>query len=210
VTPDCRLDHIVVTAHSLPAGVAWVEAALDVPLQQGGEHVKMGTHNALLRLGASTYLEVIAPNPAAKPPGRPRWFGLDDLTSESTTRLATWVARTADIRAAAAACSEPLGDIEAMRRGTLEWLIAIPAGGSLVPALIQWRTEGHPAQSLEDRGCSLVRLEAFDAEPERLERTLVSLGLDGQVAVHGLPARRGPHLVAHIETPSGSRTLSGA
>ena len=57
----------------------------------------MGTHNLVLKLGDSLYLEVIARNPKAPQPGRPRWFGLDRNRS---TGLRTWVARTDDIRAA--------------------------------------------------------------------------------------------------------------
>jgi hypothetical protein len=39
----------------------------------------MGTHNRLLKLGEGFYLELIAIDPQAPPPGRPRWFGLDRL-----------------------------------------------------------------------------------------------------------------------------------
>src|SRR5690606_1679690 len=73
----------------------------------GGEHPRMATHNRLLRLGDTLYLEVIAPNPAAPAPGRPRWFGLDGLGPQSPPSLATWVVRCTDIRASAAAASEP-------------------------------------------------------------------------------------------------------
>ena len=57
-------DHIVFGASSLEAGAAWLEQQLGVPLAPGGEHVKMGTHNRLLRLGELTYLELIAINAA--------------------------------------------------------------------------------------------------------------------------------------------------
>ena len=77
------LDHITVTTFSLEAGTAFVSKALGVSPQPGGEHPRMGTHNFLLRLGDAMFLEVIAPNPAAPAPSRPRWFGLDKLGPHS-------------------------------------------------------------------------------------------------------------------------------
>jgi len=50
------------------------EAALGVTIPFGGVHPLMGTHNHLLRLGAALFLEIIAPDPAAGPLPRPRWF----------------------------------------------------------------------------------------------------------------------------------------
>lgn len=71
------LDHITVSARSLAEGVAAVELALGVRAPVGGTHPSMGTHNHLLRLGPSLFLEIIAINPEAPAPARPRWFGLD-------------------------------------------------------------------------------------------------------------------------------------
>jgi Glyoxalase-like domain len=67
----CELDHPVITAPTLTAGTAWVESTLGVTPQPGGKHQRMATHNALLSLGDSTYLEVIAPDPAASRPEQP-------------------------------------------------------------------------------------------------------------------------------------------
>jgi hypothetical protein len=208
--PHCHIDHIAITAPTLEAGAAYVREALGVSPQPGGEHVRMGTHNVLLRLGDSVYLEVIAANPAVPAPSRPRWFALDTLAPDASPTLTTWVARTDDIHAAAAAATEPLGEIEPMSRGALDWLITIPADGALplngaAPALIEWHTEAHPATRLTDHGLSLVKLELFHPEPERVSRLLRSLGIDGPVSVaKSVVAVR---LVAHIDTPLGLRRL---
>jgi hypothetical protein len=173
----------------------------------------MGTHNILLRLDASLYLEVISPKPHAPAPDRPRWFGLDSLRPDASPLLSTWVARTADIHATAAICSESLGNIEPMSRGALNWLITIPANGSVpldgvAPALIEWHADVHPAAKLQDFGLSLAKLEIFHHEPARVSRLLSSLGLEGPLSVSALSGGAAPHLVAHINTPQGLRQLS--
>lgn len=208
----CFIDHITITAPTLAAGAALVRQTLGVQPQGGGEHPRMGTHNLLLRLGTDLFLEVIAPNPAAPAPGRPRWFALDKMAADATPRLSTWVVRTRDIHATVAASPEGLGPIEPMSRGALNWLITIPADGSvpvdgIAPALIEWQAAGHPAARLEDHGLSLARLEVFHPEPARVSRLLATIGLVGPVCV--LPAAAGstPHLVAHIGTPQGLRVL---
>lgn len=104
------LDHLVVTAPTLAIGTEYVRDALGVTPEQGGEHVRMGTHNCLLKLGDSIYLEVIAVNPDAPPPKQLRWFELDEAESNEVPRLATWVVRTNDIKAALTACATPAPD----------------------------------------------------------------------------------------------------
>lgn len=209
----CFLDHITVTAFSLEAGAAFVRETLGVSPQVGGEHPRMATHNLLLRLGDTLFLEVIAPNPAVAPSSRPRWFALDRLGPRSPPSLSTWVVRTGDIRAAADAASEPLGAVEPMSRGALHWFITIPADGSVpldgtAPALIEWQTDVHPASKLEDHGLSLAELEVVHPEPDRVSRLLSSLKLDAPVSVVAAPSGAAARLVAHIDTPQGIRILS--
>ncbi|MGH6623755.1 MAG: VOC family protein, partial [Burkholderiaceae bacterium] len=89
-----ELDHLIVACSDLATGVSWVAERLGVEPQPGGRHEAMGTHNALLRLGARCYLEVIAIDPEAAAPARPRWFGLDDETTRTalarSPALLTW------------------------------------------------------------------------------------------------------------------------
>jgi hypothetical protein len=73
----CTIDHLTVTAPTLESGAEYVRRALGVTPGPGGQHPRMGTHNLLLRLGESAFLEVIAPEPGSCRPDRPRWFGLD-------------------------------------------------------------------------------------------------------------------------------------
>jgi hypothetical protein len=210
--PLCLIDHITVTAPTLEAGAEFVRQALGVAPQLGGEHPRMGTHNLLLRLGDSVFLEVISPNHDAPTPARPRWFALDTLRPNSPPLLSTWVARTPDIHATASACTETLGNIESMSRGTLNWRITIPGDGSLplngiAPALIEWQTTVHPASTLQDHGLSLNKLELFHPEPDRISRLLQSLGLEGPISVSLPRSACTACMVAYINTPQGLRLL---
>ena len=208
------LDHIVVVAPSLASGAAFVHTALGAEAQAGGAHPRMGTHNLLLALGERTYLEIIAVDPAAAAPSRPRWFALDRLSPTAAPYLAGWVVRTDDIRAASTACPEILGPIEPMTRGKLSWLItvtpdgALPLGGA-VPALIQWQVAAHPAGALAPTGCSLLELEIHHPEPQRVSEVLGAIGLQSPPRIRR-SADQQIALTAYIQTPYGVRTLPAA
>lgn len=203
-----ELDHITVAAATLDDGVAYVREALGVELPDGGAHPRMATHNRLLRLGDGVFLEVIAIDPAAPPPARPRWFQLDD-PGLRLPRLVTWVVRTTEIAEVLLASRRPLGAIEPMTRGDLRWLITIPDDGSLVdggmmPTVIQWPAGPHPTSRMQDRGCRLERLEAVHPDVEGYRADLASIGAERQIEISG---GERPRLVAKIRTPAGLRTL---
>jgi hypothetical protein len=169
----------------------------------------MGTHNRLLRLGPGVYLEVIAIDPAAADPGRPRWFGLDALAPDAEPRLAAWVARADDLHVTATASPVPLGPIEPMARGDLAWRLTVPPDGSVplggaAPLLIQWDVGPHPADRLPDDGHSLVQLAVAHPAPDRVNEVLAAIRFAGPVAV-----ARGdrPGLAAVVATPRGDRWL---
>src|SRR5204862_3893621 len=119
---------------------------LGVRASAGGKHTGRGTHNALLSLGPSTYLEVIAPDPDQPAPAAPMPFGLDDVAT-GRDRLVAWALAVEDIDAAIASARrrgyDP-GDAVAMERaapdGTvLRWRLTVNAiAGGAVPFLISW------------------------------------------------------------------------
>ena len=208
------LDHIVIAAATLQEGVGHVEERLGVAMGPGGKHATMGTHNRLLSLGPGRFLEVIAIDPDASPPGRPRWFTLDAPATRARLAkgpfLIHWVVRSDDIaRSLAAIATQPV-EILALSRGDYRWRIGVPADGGLAndgtsPTVIQW--EGRqPADSLAESGCRLERLELHH---ESAAATLQALREAGMTAGPIEARQDGSGLVAHIRSPGGIVALVG-
>jgi len=221
------LDHLVVAAASLQQGVDWCQATLGVPPGAGGQHPLMGTHNRLLKLATPAfplaYLEIIAIDPAAPPPGRPRWFGLDEPELQARVRqapqLVHLVARSTQLDmhrygliAVGQQPGEPIQasrDIPAsatMPARRLAWQILVrPDGrtgcGGALPTLIQWAGE-HPAQAMADSGVALQSL-VLHGLPLRAQDVLRLRG----VAQHAGP---GPAITATLHTPRGQVVLQTA
>lgn len=205
-------DHLVVAAATLEQGCDWIEERLGVRPIPGGQHVAMGTHNALLALGPRAYLEVIAIDPSLPAPPRPRWFDLDEprfmATLAERPQLAHWVARTNDIDAAARIVPE-LGSVTPMARGAWSWRITIPRDGrrpgrGLVPTVIQWSDARHPVDALPDSGLRLALLAGEDPEPDAVRRPIAALGLGDTLKVSYAKV---PRLAAMIRTARGIATL---
>ena len=182
--PICKLDHLVVAAKTLEQGVSYIEGQLGVTVPAGGAHPLMGTHNRLMRLGAGVFLEIIAIDPQASQPERPRWYALDDSDMQdriaSRPALITWVVRADDISAAAGSSTIPPGPVIEGRRGDLVWQISVPDDGSmpeggLFPTLIEWpgklnefRTRpqnGRPGLFPEEADRVLQRTAAHEGRP---------------------------------------------
>lgn len=200
-----RVDHLVYATPDLGRGVEEIEKLLGVRAIAGGQHPGRGTRNALIALGPTTYLEIIAPDPEQPPPKVPRAFGLDAL---KTSRLVTWCVNGRDL--------ERLRD-EAMRNGVrlgevrsgsrrrpdgvqLSWQFTDPStvmADGIVPFVIDWGESAHPAHTAT-KGATLVSLRAEHPDAQAVSVMLRHLGLD-------LPVTQGqsPALIAVIEGPRG-------
>jgi ketosteroid isomerase-like protein len=199
------VDHLVYAAPDLDAAVAKLEAALGVRATPGGQHPGGGTRNALISLGATAYLEIVAPDPEQPKPEGPLWLNLDRLDAP---RLATWAARAGDLdrlAAEAARAGVNLGPVLAGSRRRpdgvlLAWTCTDPKtliADGLVPFFIDWGQTPHPARSAVS-GVTLVGLRAEHPEPERVRKILHQLQID-------LPVEKGaaPALIATLETARG-------
>lgn len=200
------LDHLAVAGETLQAAQTHVEEALGVRLQRGGEHAVFHTHNALLGMEDGLYLEVIAVNPAAPKPDRPRWFDLDRFIGPA--RLTNWICRTSDITSTLAKLPAPMGSPVALQRGDLRWRMAVPAQGILpydncAPALIQWDTPLHPGDMLKPSGVRLRRLTIRHPQAAELTALIAPHLADDRVRYEEGPAG----LAAAFDTPHGPRDL---
>ena len=195
-----RIDHLVVTCAVLEEGADWLAGRLGVAPGPGGRHAYMGTHNRLLSLGPDCYLEVIAPDPDAPDPGRPRWFGLDAAGAPALTH---WAARVADVDAALAAAPEGAGTATELSRGDLAWRMGVtdaPPMDGAFPMLLQWHGEGAAAR-LPDAGC---RLRALALRHPRSDRLRAALPIDDPRLEIG---QGPPGIAATIATPEGACVL---
>lgn len=205
-----HLDHITIVASSLESGSAYVKSALGVAPGPGREHPSMATHNLLLALGSSVYLEVIAANPAAAPISRARWFGIDDLPDGATPRLATWVASTNDI---VGATVPAIGQVETMYRDSHTWRMAFRSDGTLaldgaVPLLIQRAPNADPVAALPASSLQFKSLHIGHPAPEEVLALFAIIEL---AATPRVTVAQGEvcTLVAEIQTLSGIRMLGG-
>jgi hypothetical protein len=210
------LDHLVVAAHTLDQGSAYVQEALGVPMTGGGKHAAVGTHNRVLKLGPGQYLEVIAIDPEGRQPEFPRWFNLDDPEFQNRLktrpRLITWVARTENVNALAEAIYGQRVCVRPMQRDALRWRFAFTDDGSmpgdgLIPHLIQWDGRMHPSQKMKDAGCRLLSLDGAHIDATYVKRVIASMGFDHLITFHPVSKQRPPGLSARIKTSAGVAVL---
>ncbi|WP_300708286.1 VOC family protein [Limnohabitans sp.] len=224
---NSQIDHLVVMASTLDAGVAWCEATLGITPAAGGEHDKYGTHNRLFKIASPkhplAYFEIIAINPDALAPkgSVARWFDMDDKALQKAVaqapRLVTFVASTDDIKGARHALRtqeiERGQIVHASRKsnkGTLNWQITVREDGErlfngCLPTLIQWGKPDaseplrlHPRNSLPRSGVTLQSIAISHPSGPKLQAAYEAIGLQG-IAIATGPA----NITATLQTPKG-------
>ncbi|MEM0939827.1 MAG: VOC family protein [Bacteroidota bacterium] len=204
-----QIDHIIYTSSNLEKGIKEVEKVFGVSPVYGGQHPHWGTHNSLLSLGESTYLEIIAPNLSLPRPSIGRLFE-KNYTSES--KLSTWAVCSENIEGLynkATKNNLKLGAIEQGNReksdGTLiSWRLTnpytMPLNGA-VPFLIEWGKSVHPACTAPKAG-ELLLLEIEHPDPDEVRKNLKLLEMEVEVI-----KSKHFNMVAKIETQNGIITL---
>ncbi len=201
------VDHLLLGAPDLDAGIAWFEARTGIKAAIGGVHPGAGTRNALASLGGRQYLEIIAPDPAQAA------FNFQiDLRRLTAPRLVTWAAVAADVDATAAAATKAGYKIFGPRDGsrarpdgvTLRWRsVGVLAGFAEAavdptPFFIQWAPDSTHPSTDSPPGCRLTALEIRHPDPPKLQAALLTLGLDAVVTRSDTTGLR-----ATLDTPKG-------
>ncbi|MEK9846051.1 VOC family protein [Thalassospira sp.] len=209
-----RLDHLTVIAPTLAEGVDHVKSCLDLDIPFGTRHDYLGTHNHRVQLGDTVYLEIIASDPVARRPDRPRWFGLDNPKQvradwETGKRLRGWVASTTSIDSVLAQYDGIFGERVDLPFENPTFCFAIPADGSLplagaVPSLIDHRNDPTSMAEIPDLGARLQSLTLAHPDPDAIRTLYNGLSIDRAPTVI-----KGPDLYyrALITTPAGQKEL---
>jgi hypothetical protein len=200
-----RVDHLVYATPDLQLGVDTIEQRLGIKATAGGQHPGLGTRNALVALGTTSYLEIIGPDPEQPAPPGPRRFGIDDLKAP---RIVRWVVKSSDLSSVSERATKAGVQLGAHTTGSrrrpdgvvLSWRYTNPAtvvADGLVPFFIDWGSSPHPALTAAP-GATLVHLRAEHPEAPRVQRTLNQLGLDLTVSQGPVAA-----IIATIDSPRG-------
>jgi hypothetical protein len=200
------IDHFMYAVASLDEGMQWAEDTFGVLPVYAGEHLGLGTCNALLSLGAA-YLEIIAPDPAQSIEGT---LG-DQFAHLSQGGLVTWAVEgdLAQVQATLSDLGIRSAGPKLTRRKTpqddlLEWMLLFPVGsryGARLPFFIDWMRCEHPRQTSPIAG-KFRSLSVSTPDATDLRRILAAIDLDVSVA------EGEPHLDVRIETATGEVLLT--
>ena len=188
---DIRIDHFMYAVPSLDEGLIWASDTFGVDAAYGGEHVGLGTRNALMSLG-NAYLEIIAPDPAQPIQGS---FG-ERLAGLSDGGLVTWCAegeldslalQLAELKIATAGPNRTKR--QTSEGNPLEWELLFPSKspfGGCMPFFIDWLDCKNPKDGNPVAG-EFKSLSISSPDSRRLQQILTEIGL--QVTVNeGLPS----------------------
>ena len=210
------IDHIVIGAANLEKATKKVEGLLKTTFSTSGNHASMATHNRLLKLQNSIYMEVIAIDPSASflksCTREKRWFSLDSSKTKRRLSLAPqplcWVVAVNNIEKTASNCGYEPGRITEMSRGDFRWKLTVPDSGELseggvLPVLIEWPKGKNPADVMPESNLALKQITLFHPSPAFIKHILSAMDIAGPITIKfGEPA-----IQFTLKTPNGNNVV---
>jgi Glyoxalase-like domain len=170
------IDHIVYAVPDFDYAIHDLEEKLGIKPVIGGRHLLRGTKNALLNLGNSCYLEILAVDHENTSFIGQRWMGMDLITQPTITR---WAVQTYEIEKNSNLLNKLHQELGIPAQGerknaegeTLRWKMTLPLPApeiDIIPFLIDWSSSDfHPTDRLE-AGCTLSGFTLFHPNPENI------------------------------------------
>lgn len=204
------LDHLVYAVPDLSVALDWFAEHAGLRPAIGGRHLHQGTHNAVVNLGQGAYLEIVAPDPENTTIPPPRWMGVDLVRQPQMVR---WSLKNNDLPRQATllrTINPELGSIHTGQRQLttgelLRWQMTLPLAQpavDLIPFFLDWSSSDfHPTDRMPEE-FSLVSLNLEHPEPQAMEPSLASLGVQQAVSLAAQPS-----IIVRLQTPKGELVL---
>ncbi len=204
------IDHLVIGAAELDKATRQIESFIKAEFLAGGKHPLMATHNRVIKLQNSLYMEIIAADPSFLSPQNPkrknRWFSLDSNATQKRLSRAPqplcWVIAVNDIEKTLMHCGYNPGRIIGMTRDNFSWKITVSENGDLpesgvLPIFIEWPNGKHPTKTMPKSNISLEKLTLFHPHPSGIKHILSKLNINGSIEVN----LGEPNLQFSLKTP---------
>jgi hypothetical protein len=205
-----RPDHFQLGIPDLDQGIDIVKNLTGIDPARGGAHPGYGTRNALASLGAGSYLEILALDPAQSDLKTPRTERIHGLAGPT---ILTFALQTTAIDAKLAQMSAIPGLAGKLDRrsrktadgSTLDFttLVIDSAFGPQLPFFIDWRNTPHPSTTAP-AGCQLLEFVTLHPDAEALRD--IYRRLDITIPVE---AAAKPGFIAKVRSPKGNVTFLG-
>ena len=175
-----KLDHIVLGSFTLEEGTEFVENKLQAKLSDIGYHIDMGTHNRVIRISESVYLEVIAIDPKISNLNNRKWFNLDNLDLQSklkkSPQIIGYVIENNDIN-----ITKYYDPFFEASREIYKWKFAMPIFTNniladeiieqgIIPSLISWKSD-KPIYKMKKNQFELISFEIKLSEKQKYFNT---------------------------------------
>ncbi|MGK0366391.1 MAG: hypothetical protein ACI85O_003464 [Saprospiraceae bacterium] len=183
------LDHLVYAVPDLNKAMDDFENLTGIRPTFGGYHTTRGTKNAVVNLGNSRYLEILAIDEKNKDISAPRWMGVDFINETQMTRFAL---KSDDLKKDSAILQKYNAEMGEINRGQrkmsngkmLSWEMILPLATPAVeiaPFMTDWRTsEAHPTDIMKEE-CVFVGFKFRHPNPENIIAVLNELGMNVEV-----------------------------